>query len=88
MKLKSNFLKTFHMGSFSAEAGNFSLHRRVQNGSGDLPASYPVGKVAISLGLKRPGREADHSSPSRVEVKNTCRYTSTPPYVFMAWCLV
>jgi hypothetical protein len=28
---------------FPAEAGNFSLHYRVQNGSGAHPASYPMG---------------------------------------------
>jgi hypothetical protein len=28
---------------FSAEAGNFSLHHQVQNGSGAHPASYPMG---------------------------------------------
>jgi hypothetical protein len=28
---------------FSAGAGNFSLHHRVQNGSGSHPASYPMG---------------------------------------------
>jgi hypothetical protein len=28
---------------FPAGAGNFSLHHRVQNGSGAYPASYPVG---------------------------------------------
>jgi len=28
---------------FLAGAGNFSLHRRVQNGSGVHPASYPMG---------------------------------------------
>jgi len=38
----------------------------------------------FSLGVKRPGRKADHSSPPRAEVKNA--YTS--PYDFMAWCLV
>jgi hypothetical protein len=27
---------------FSAGAGNFSLHHRVQNGSGAHPASYPM----------------------------------------------
>jgi hypothetical protein len=27
---------------FPAEAGNFSLHHRVQNGSGAHPASYPM----------------------------------------------
>jgi hypothetical protein len=34
---------------------------------------------ALSLGVKRPGREADHSPPSSAEVKNACSYTSTPP---------
>jgi hypothetical protein len=29
-------------------------------------------------GVKRPGREADHSSPISAEVKNTLIYTSTP----------
>jgi hypothetical protein len=38
---------------------------------------------ALSPGVKRPGREADHSPPSP-EVKNTCIYTSTPPYAFTA----
>jgi hypothetical protein len=51
---------------FPAGAGNFSLHHRVQNGSGAHPASYPI---ALSLGTRRPGREADHSPPSSVEVK-------------------
>jgi hypothetical protein len=33
----------------------------------------------LSLGVKRPGHEADHSPPSGVEVKNARNYTSTPP---------
>jgi hypothetical protein len=37
----------------------------------------------LSSGVKRPGREADHSPPASVEVKKTWLYTSTPPYVFM-----
>jgi hypothetical protein len=32
---------------------------------------------ALSLGVKRLGREADHSPPSRAEVINAWRYTST-----------
>jgi len=28
---------------FSAGAGNFSFHHRVQNGSGAHPAAYPMG---------------------------------------------
>jgi hypothetical protein len=31
-------------------AGNFSLHHRLQNGSEDHPASYPMGTGALSLG--------------------------------------
>jgi hypothetical protein len=54
---------------FPAGAVNFSLHHRVQNGSGTHPASYPMGTRALSLWVKRPGREADHSPPSSVEVK-------------------
>jgi hypothetical protein len=30
-------------------------------------------------GIKRPGRQTDHSLPSRADVKNAWRYTSTPP---------
>jgi hypothetical protein len=32
----------------------------------------------LSLGVKRPGREADHTSPSISEVKNVWMYASTP----------
>jgi hypothetical protein len=35
-------------------------------------------------GVKRLGREADHSPPASAEVKNTWIYTSTHPYSFMA----
>jgi hypothetical protein len=38
---------------------------------------------ALSPGVKLPGREADHSSPTSVEVKKTWIFTSTTPYVFM-----
>jgi hypothetical protein len=30
------------------------------------------------VGVKRPGREADHSPPSSAEVKNAWSYTYTP----------
>jgi hypothetical protein len=48
----------------AAGTGNFSLHHHVQNGSG---AQWVPG--ALSLGVERPGREADHSPPSSAEVK-------------------
>jgi hypothetical protein len=43
---------------------------------------------ALSLGVERSGREADHSPPSSAEVKNAWISASTPQYAFMAWCLV
>jgi hypothetical protein len=50
---------------FSAGAENFSLRHHVQTGSGTHPASYLMGTGAPSLGVKRPGREADHSPSSK-----------------------
>jgi hypothetical protein len=54
---------------FPAVAGNFSLHHRVQNGSGAYPAAYPMDTRGNFPGLKQLGREADHSPPSRAEVQ-------------------
>jgi hypothetical protein len=33
-------------------------------------------------------READHSPPASAEIKKIWIYTSTPPYAFMASCLI
>jgi hypothetical protein len=52
------------------------------------PAFSPMGTESTSPGGKRPGREADHSPLSSAEVKKTWSYTSSHPYVFMAWCLI
>jgi hypothetical protein len=38
----------------------------------------------LYLGVKRPGRETDHSPATIVEVKEMWIYTSTPPYAFAA----
>jgi hypothetical protein len=46
-------------------AGNFSLHHRVQNGSGAHPGSYPMGTRG-----SRPGCESGHSPPSSAEIKD------------------
>jgi hypothetical protein len=40
---------------FPARAGNFSLHHRVQNGSGAHPASYPMGTRGSFPGTKANG---------------------------------
>jgi hypothetical protein len=42
-----------------------------------LPIQWIPG--ALSLGVKRSGREADHSPSSSPEVKNAWNYISTPP---------
>jgi hypothetical protein len=66
----------------------FSLRHRVQTGSGTHPTSYPMGIERFSPRVKWPGSEVVHSPPSIAEVKNAWNYTSTPLYVFMAWCLI
>jgi hypothetical protein len=51
-----------------------------------LASSYPMGTKDSFLGVKRPGREADHSPQSSAEVKECVELY--PQYAFMAWCLV
>jgi hypothetical protein len=45
------------------------------------PTQPPIQWVpgALSLGVKRPGSETDHSPLSSSDVKNACNYTSTTP---------
>jgi hypothetical protein len=43
---------------------------------------------ALSPGVKRPGREADHSPPTSAEAKKMWIYTSTSPYALTAQCLI
>jgi hypothetical protein len=64
----------------------FTNMSRTALGSTQPPIQWVDG--ALSLGVKRPRHEADHSPPSTAEVKDVWSYTSTPQYVFMAWCLV
>jgi hypothetical protein len=54
------------------------------------PTQPPIQWIpgAISLGIMRPEREAEHSPPTSAEVKKMWLYTSTPPYAFMMWCLI
>jgi hypothetical protein len=54
---------------FPAGAGNFSLHHHIQNGSGAHQSPIQWVPGAISLGVNRSEREADHSPPSNAEVK-------------------
>jgi hypothetical protein len=54
------------------------------------PTQPPVERVpaAFSSRIKWQGREADHSPQCSVEINNAWSYTSTPSYIFRAWCLV
>jgi hypothetical protein len=54
------------------------------------PTQPPIQWVlgALSPGVKRQWREADHSPPASAEVKKIWIYTSTPLYAFMAKCLI
>jgi hypothetical protein len=64
---------------FPTGAGNFSFRHRIQTGPEAHPASYSVGTGVLSLGVKRLGREADHSLPSSAEVKESVRlYLQSP----------
>jgi hypothetical protein len=48
----------------------FSLLHNVQTSSGTDPASYTMSTRGCFQGVERPIREADHSPPPIVEVKN------------------
>ena len=65
---------------FPAETEIF-LHR-IQTGSGALLASY---SMPLSPEVRRPGREAEHQTPSStITVKIDGPYTSRPTYAYMA----
>jgi hypothetical protein len=56
--------------SIPGRARNVSLLYSIQTGSKAYPASSPMGAGNTFPGVKRLGREADHSPPSSSEVKN------------------
>jgi hypothetical protein len=58
----------------------------VQCGCSETPSLISNKYQDSFPGVMRLGREADHSPFTDVE--NAWSYTSTPQYVFMAWCLV
>jgi hypothetical protein len=60
----------------------FSTSSRPALGSAQPRIQWVPG--ALSPGLKRPVREADHSPPDSAKVKKMWIYTSTLPYAFMA----
>jgi hypothetical protein len=71
-------LPTGRPGFDSRQERNFSLRHRLQIGCGAHPvAGIHMMQDALSMGLKRLGWEADHSSTCSAEFKNAWSYTST-----------
>jgi hypothetical protein len=68
-------------GPVGSKNFQFSMSSRPALGSTLPPIQWVPG--ALSPGIKRPGREANHSPPAIAEVKKMWIYTSTPPYAFM-----
>jgi hypothetical protein len=47
-----------------------------------------VGNAVAYRGVNRSKRESFHLFPPSTEMKNECRFISTPPYAFKTWCLI
>jgi hypothetical protein len=87
----SNWLRGGRPRGRSSSSGRvknffFSTSSRPALGLTQPPIQWVPG--ALSPGVKRQGREADHSSLTSAEVKKIWIYTSTPPYAFSAQCLI
>jgi hypothetical protein len=67
---------------------HFSMSSRPTLASNQPPIQWVPG--VLSPRVKRPALETDHSPPTSAEVKKmwTYEYASTPPYAFMAQCLI
>jgi hypothetical protein len=64
---------------FLAGAGNFLFTTAFRTALGPTQPPIQWIRETLSLRVKRPGRETDHSPPSSAEVKHAWIYTSTPP---------
>jgi hypothetical protein len=83
----SDWLRAGRQSGQSSSSGRvknflFSTSSRPALGPTQPPTQWVPG--AVSPGIKRPGREADHSPAASAEANKMWTYTSTPPYVFMA----
>jgi hypothetical protein len=74
--------------SSSPGRGNFSPLEAAKTGSGATQPPIQWVMEALLLGIKRLRRETEHLSSTSVEVKNMWIYIPTPPYVFIALCLI
>jgi hypothetical protein len=62
----------------------FSLLQGIQPGCGAHQVSFQWLPLALSLGIRLWGREADRSPPSSAEIKEWWSYVSTPQYICLA----
>jgi hypothetical protein len=68
---------------------HFSISSRPDLGSIQPPVQWVQGALfSRGGGVKWQGRKVDHSTPTSAEIKKTWTYTSTTPYIFMAYCLI
>jgi hypothetical protein len=72
------------MSKFLLYMSKYVLHNKTVIFSGTCPFQRHLQDAigmggALSPGVKRPGREADHSSSASAKVKKMWIYTPTPP---------
>jgi hypothetical protein len=67
---------------------DFSPLHVIQTCFGTRPTPYPLDIVGSFSLVKEAKREAVQPAPTRAEVMNAWIYTDTPPYVFIAYCLL
>jgi len=81
--LYSDYASGWRIRGSSRGSGKWSLYSlKIHTVFGAHPASYSVNILGSCLGVKRTGRETDHSSQSSVAVKNGWSCTSAPPVCF------
>jgi hypothetical protein len=64
---------------FPAELVIFLFTTASRPALGPTQPPIQLAQGALSLGVKRPWREAEHTPPSSADFKNTWSYTATPP---------
>jgi hypothetical protein len=82
-------LENWEMGDLILWWGrDFSLFHNIQTGSESHPASCVMSTGAISLGVKQPGHEVDHSPPCSTEVRDVWSYIFTFLHILTAWRII
>lgn len=74
-------------GFYSRQGQDFSVLHHIQSGSRATHLAMHWVQVALFPPVKREGYEA-HGSPDVVPRSGMVKNTSTPPYVFVTWCVI